>query len=293
MNNNKIPTWVLVIASVITGLIFYVFLFIMSKWFPEWTGRTFTNDWILVLVSAIPLLIVLIFILAGNISKARIAGIELEFDKHIPGSLIESFKLDEQISHDYLMKGRREELDRIIQNVALTSSHPIFLLVPLEGENYHIDFRVMRQYIYKLTEVAPIRFIVFVGGNNRFLGFTTIEIFRATFPRFGIELVIEDFENENIQRADLPTIFNRIERRTISSLLDRLIYRQWNPTWNPRRDNERIVKPTDMTRLGASDLKVNISTSPSKVYWLLMENEIAGIPVIDTGGKFVGIVTKE
>jgi len=74
--------------AVVSIILFYLLLVLFSKWFSPWTGRTLTNEWILVLISSIPLLIVLAFMLAGNISKVKIAGIELEFDRQIPDALL-------------------------------------------------------------------------------------------------------------------------------------------------------------------------------------------------------------
>jgi len=192
------------------------------------------------------------------------------------------------------MKGRREELDSIIRYVASSSKHPIFLLIPLEERDYQVNFKIMRQYIYKLAEVAPIRFIVFVGSRNRLLGYTTIEKFRATFPRFGIEIFLEDLINQRVKDAELPPIFNIFyDTESIDKYLERLVYSQWNPNRGQNSDNNKTVLPTDLTKLNASDLKTKVSASPSKVYWLLMEYNLDGIPVVDSGGKFIGIVTKE
>jgi len=46
-----------------------------------------------------------------------------------------------------------------------------------------------------------------------------------------------------------------------------LINGQWNPDQNINREGKGQVLSTDLNTLGASDQKVNISTSPSKVYW--------------------------
>jgi hypothetical protein len=295
MSQNKIPTRVLVIASIITTVIFYFFLYLASRFFPVWTGRTLTNEWIIVFISAVPILIVLAFMLAGNISKAKIAGIELEFDRQLHENLLDSFQLNEQVSNDFFIKGSEEDLERIIKDIARTFKRPIFLLVPLEGKiEFNIDFILMRRYIYRLSEVAPIQFIVFVGDHDRFLGFTTIDKFKALFPRYGLELFLEDLENERVRAADLPSVFERFdERDSISKYLHRLIYRQWNVDWNDNLRRDRFVRPADITRLGASDQKIYISTSPSKVYWYLMENNLPGIPVVNNELRFLGIVTKD
>jgi len=295
MNQQKISTKALVVSSIVAGVIFYALLYVASKWFPIWTGRTLANEWILVFISAIPLLVVLAFMLAGNIAKAKIGGIEFEFEQQIPETLLDSFQLDQNISFAYLMKGRQRELDQVISQIADSVKHPTHLVVPFGGRFSRINFRIMRQYIYKIADVAPIKYVVFTSENSRYLGHMTIEYFRAKYPRYGIELTLEDLMNEDVQSADLPPIFNRnINERSIDEYLVRLIQKQWNA--NEKNSDNQSGSPfdvyeSDLGKLGVSTQKVYVSSSPKYVYWLLLENKLDGIPVTDANEKFIGIVT--
>jgi len=56
MDQDKNRTRVLVISSIVSGIFFYVFLYILIKWFPVWTGRTLATEWILVFVPANPII---------------------------------------------------------------------------------------------------------------------------------------------------------------------------------------------------------------------------------------------
>jgi len=79
------------------------------------------------------------------------------------------------------MKEGSEELERIISGTGFqVRSIPPSCLFPYICV---LILKIMRQYIYKLSDLAPIKFIVFVGSENRFLGYTTINKFKAKFPR--------------------------------------------------------------------------------------------------------------
>jgi hypothetical protein len=295
MDQPKPPSRSFAVSAIIAGILFYGFLFVISKWFPDWTGRVITNDWTLVLIAAIPMLIVLALFLSSKISEAKFAGVELKFNTELPPSLLEAIDLDDQISRDFFRKGKQEDLDRIIRTIGESSARPMFLLVPIE--ELQIDFKVMRQYIYKLSEVAPIQYIVFVGRQRRYLGYITLEKFRAKFPRLGIELVLEDFGGNRVRRVDLPPIFNsNVTQERIEQYLDRLINAQWNPNRGNEFENDRDarrVRVSDLGRLGTSDSKVQVSSTPTNVYWFLLENDLNGIPVLNSSGEFIGLVTKE
>ena len=287
----KTPRWVFVVLATTASLLFYALLLIVSKWFPAWSGHAFQSDWALILVAAIPLIVVILFLLIENLSKAKIGDVEFEFGQTIQPSLLELPSLSDNVSRMFLAKGRREELARIIHNLGREKSQPVLLVVPLEGFELRIDFRIMREYIYKLSEVAPIKFIVFIESQRRYLGFTTVEQFRSRFPQFGIEMILEDLEDERIRPADLPLILDLNPER-IHNYLDRLIYRQWNPNWNS--ELERIqVRRGDLSRLGASDEKIDNKSSITNAYWLLAKNDWDGVPVVDEENRLIGILTRE
>ena len=111
------------------------------------------------------------------------------------------------------------------------------------------------------------------------------------FLDFGIEMILEDLEDERIRPADLPLILDLNPER-IHNYLDRLIYRQWNPNWNS--ELERIqVRRGDLSRLGASDEKIDNKSSITNAYWLLAKNDWDGVPVVDEENRLIGILTRE
>lgn len=293
-NKKNLGYIILAVFSTLACVLFYILFLFNTELLPLITKHRFASEWIYVVIAAIPLLLVLGIYFSDKISEINFGkdGLGVKLGNNLPPSLIESISLNEQVSRNYFMKGSRGELDEIIKTIGQRTILPTFLIVPLDELN--IEFKVMRQYIYKLSEVAPIRYIIFVGRNNQYLGFATFEKFKSLFPRFALEIFLDDLRDPRVERADLPLIFGNINSQEISEYLSRLVNAQWNQGRNRQNNNENSrVRSTDIGKLGASDNKVKISSSPVNVYWLLVESELEGIPVIDDDGKFIGVVTKD
>lgn len=299
-NDNKAKTSyvVLIVLSILACILFYILFLFSTEILPLITKHRFTSEWIYVFVSSIPILLILGIYFSDKISEINFGkdGVGVKLGSKLSASLIEPIDLNDQIAQNFFYKGSKSDLDRLINSIGQSSSPPIFLLVQLE--ELRIDFRLMRQYVYKLSDVAPIQYIVFVGNERRYLGYMTLDKFKSKFPRFSIELLLEDLENNKVRRADLPPIFNQNMRQsTIDEYLDRLIYAQWRSIQeNPIDDNytyPNLVHPTDLDLLGSSDIKVFMASSPVDVYWLLMESNLNGMPVVNNEGIFIGIITRE
>lgn len=283
------PSSAFVWSSIVAGLLFYGLLISASKWFPVLTGRIIENEWILVLISAIPMLIVLALFLSNRITELNIAGIGLKFKNELPESLIESVNLDEQLASTFFTKASRSALEQSLKSLAVHSSPPTILIVPIEEAN--IEFRLLRQYIFRLSDVAPIRYIVFTGSQRRYIGFATFEKFKARFPRLSLETLAYEFQDVRVSNR-IPDPFDRESLDAITRYINREVSRQWYG--NSFNENDNIsVSQLDLEKLGFSDVKVRISTNPTSVYFKLVENDLDGIPVVDRDGKFIGIVTKD
>ncbi len=290
MKQCRIPICWLIISSIIAGVLFYLILIVFSKYFPSYTGRVFSNEWILVVISAIPLLIVLAFFIISYISKAKIASIELDFDKQILGTLIENLSLDERISRDFLTKGEMKDLDCLVKDISDHNKRPIYLKINIKDRSM-IKFSSMCQYIYKLSRVAPIKFIVFLGENDHLLGFTTIDMFKAKFPSLDNELLIDGIKKEYNLYIN-SNYQNSITETKYIKRYKELIGKELNSHNNLDNDDVRIL-PSHLNKLGVLFQKVHKSESVSHVYWLLTHENLEGVPVVDYDDKFIGIVKKE
>ena len=213
MKKQDVKILILAVASVYACLFFYILYLFLNELLPLITTYRPTNEWVFVLASAIPVIIVLAFLLGGNISKVSVAGIEFEFefDKPIPDDYIElpKVKLGLEIElinpnslGEFLGKGTLDELPFFISDIRKKRIQPRILIVRLDQG---IVFQVLRQYFYALSMCSPLTYIIFLAERDRYLGFTTVEKFKMRFPRFGIELLLQDFGTYQLP-VDLTTI---------------------------------------------------------------------------------------
>ncbi len=284
MNKQKKIGVGLIVSAILAGIIFYIVLFTISKWFPVWTGRTLSNEWVLVLVSAVPLIVVVIFLIVERINKAKFRDLEFEFGETIPQNLIEPVELESELVRKYLTKGGQLELERLLRNIRGQSTQPRILIVPLDHEGRRISFVAMREYIYELSRIAPVEYVVFLDDREHYLGFITVEKFKARFPKFGIELLTDD---RKFREVNIP-LFQNINEDEWLNTVNRLIKSQWDP----ERENDR-VRIADLDKIGATDIKAYSYSPVERIYWLLVENNLIGIPIVDKGMNFVGIATQE
>jgi len=294
MNQQKTPKRIYVVFSIISALFFYLVLYLLSRWFPSWTGRTLNNEWIIVIIAAIPIFLVLVFMVVENISKAKIAGIEIEFDKVITTNLLESSEFHPDLTDNSITKGRRSDLSRSIRGLKAKSKRPRIILVPLDRQGMAINFVILRQYIYAFAEFTPLEYIVFLDQNNHYVGFTTVEKFKERFPRLTIEYLLEDLANEGIRsliHLRMPGIENAITSNAIPSCMDTMTM-IGESQWNVQR-NDPSVQVKDLERLGASTLSIQAKSKIKEVYKKIIESDYPGIPVVDNELNFIGIATQE
>ncbi len=124
----------------------------------------------------------------------------------------------------------------------------------------------------------------------------TVEQFKAKYPKFGVEILFEDFERDERTYRLLRELFHmnvpfHVLYRDVREALERVRYELVLPLWDPQRDRQEITK-RDLTRLGATRLYLQKPTVV-EAYRRMIENGLSGIPVVDERGRFLGVVTKD
>ena len=267
-------------ATILLSLTFYVSLLITVLLFPRLTGYTFQSDWVLLLVATIPIiaLVILLLIERATSVKAKFAGVEIEFQRTITEQVNQTVTLEQ----DRIAKGFTYEIRRIVQEIQDRGNTPHVLIVRIGRRNQmRIDFLALREYVYELTRVAPVEYIVFVDEFEEYLGFMPVEQFKAKYPQFGIEIMLRDFRDDNRQIRDerLFRVWERIQNELVL------------PQWDAQRDNRNITE-RDLPRLGASRLYLQNPTG-YQAYRQMVENKVSGIPVVDDRRRYLGVATKE
>ena len=269
---------------------FYITLFAVALLFPRLTGYTFQSDWSLLLVAAIPLLALVILVLVERATsvKAKFAGIEVEFQRTIAMPISQTVTLEEEL----IAKGYAYEIHRIVEEIRSGQVSPHILIVRIgrRRRQMRIKFLALRDYVYELSRVAPIEYIVFVDEDDRYLGFMTVEQFKAKYPKFGIEILLEDFERDEriyhwwrrFFRVPFPEV-----REALESVRSELVLSLWDPHQDRREITER-----DLTRLGVIRLYLQKPTVV-EAYRKMVENKVPGIPVVDERRRFLGVATKD
>ncbi len=283
-------------ATILLSLSFYISLLITVLLFPRLTGYTFQSDWALLLVATIPIIALAILLLIERATsvKAKFAGVEIEFQRTITEQINQTVTLEQ----DRIAKGFTYEIRRIVQEIQDRGNAPHVLIVRIgrRNQNIQIDFLALREYVYELTKVAPVEYIVFIDELDEYLGFMPVEQFKAKYPQFGIEIMLQDFRDDNRQNRDerLFRVWERIFRTPFIEFGDsweRVQFELVLPQWDVQRDNRRITE-RDLPRLGASRLYLQNPTG-YQAYRQMIENKVSGIPVVDDRRRFLGVATKE
>ncbi|MBI9050001.1 MAG: hypothetical protein JEZ00_11310 [Anaerolineaceae bacterium] len=288
-------------TTIFLSLTFYISLLITVLLFPRLTGYTFQSDWALLLVATIPIiaLVILLLIERATSVKAKFAGVEIEFQRTITEPVNQTVTLEQA----GIAKGFTSEISRIVQEIQDKGNAPHVLIVRIGRQNQmRIDFLALRDYVYELTRVAPVEYIVFVDEFDEYLGFMPVEQFKAKYPQFGIEIMLHDFRDDNRQIRDerLFHVLEKIFHAPFFKFRDSFEFRDsWEriqnelvlPQWDAQRDNRNITE-RDLTRLGALRLYLQNPTS-YQAYRQMVEYKVSGIPVVDDRRRFLGVATKE
>lgn len=277
-------------ATILLSATFYISLLVAALLFPRLTGYTFQSDWTLLLVATVPLLALVVLLLVERATsvKAKFAGIEVEFQRTITTPITQTVTLEE----DLIAKGYTYEIRRIVEEIQARRESPHTLIVRISRRRgqMRVEFLALRDYVYELSRIAPIEYIVFVDENDEYLGFMTVEQFKAKYPKFGIETLLEDFERDERTYRWWERFF-RVPFPEVREALERVRYELVLPLWDPQRDRREITE-RDLTRLGATRLYLQKPTVV-EAYRRMIENRVSGIPVVDERRRFLGVATKD
>lgn len=277
-------------ATLLLSATFYISLLIAALLFPRLTGYTFQSDWSLLLVATIPLLVLVVLLLIERATsvKAKFAGIEVEFQRTITTPISQTVTLEE----DLIAKGYTYEIRRISKEIQARREAPHILIVRISRRRgqMRVEFLALRDYVYELSRIAPIEYIVFIDEDDEYLGFMTVEQFKAKYPKFGVEILLEDFERDERTFRWWEKFF-RIPFPEVREALERVRYELVLPLWDPQRDHGEITE-RDLTRLGVTRLYLQNPTVIG-AYRSMIENKVPGIPVIDERRRFLGVATKD
>jgi hypothetical protein len=277
-------------ATILLSTTFYISLLIAALLFPRLTGYSFQSDWSLLLVATIPLLVLVVLLLIERATsvKAKFAGIEVEFQRTITTPISQTVTLEE----DLIAKGYTYEIRRIAEEIQARREAPHILIVRIirRRGQMRVEFLALRDYVYELSRIAPIEYIVFIDEDDEYLGFMTVEQFKAKYPKFGVEMLLEDFERDERTYRWWERFF-RIPFPEVREALERVRYELVLPLWDPQRDRREITE-RDLTRLGATRLYLQKPTV-IEAYRRMIENKAPGIPVVDERRRFLGVATKD
>lgn len=278
-------------ATILLSTTFYVSLLIAALLFPRLTGYAFQSDWALLLVATVPLLalVVLLLIERATSVKAKFAGIEVEFQRTITTPINQTITLEE----DLIAKGTTNEIRRIVEEIQARreSLHVLVVRIGRRREQGRVEFLALRDYVYELSRIAPIEYIVFINEENEYLGFMTVEQFKAKYPKFGVEILFEDFQRDERTYRWWRQFFDIMPFPDVREALKSVRYNLVLPLWDPQGDRQEITE-RDLTRLGATRLYLQKPTVV-EAYRRMIENRVSGIPVVDERRRFLGVATKD
>lgn len=297
MKKNPSMGRISLVATVLT-LVFYIGMFLVVLLVPRLTGYTFKSDTSVLIAASLPVLLLLVLILTETATsiRAKFAGVEIEIERawqstSLKGS--EAIFLEEGIP----AQKRAEE----IRKNGLTPRILVVRLVSKGG----LDFAALRDYIYTLSKVTPLQYIVFVDEENTYLGFTTVEKFKEKYPQSSLEQLLEgladrdDSDFDPDLRGTLRHLFNTNifpDSQNLRWALDRLAYRLWDPPYG----ENKWVKSTDIAKLGAEEEKLQEPSSPEtfpqtvlEAYRQMVDKNLPGIPLVTENKRFRGIIDKD
>lgn len=261
--------------TIYVSLFFYIIFFILSSLYTKLTDYHFKSDWTIIILSFVPLIILIILILLEkDFFRAKLFGkVELEFGRIFNTSTNQRFYLEK----DYISKGNEKNLHGIIKNIQETEKNYKVLIVNIDD---NIDFMILRKYIYKISEVSPLEYIVFLEDSGKYLGFLTVNDYKSKFPKYSLEYLSDDLkENDEIHLAErLSGFMNELE-----ILYDSILRSYW--------DGNRIRK-RDLYKFGIKKAYLE-EANVRKAYKTMIENNVPGVPVLNKNKEFEGIVTKE
>lgn len=277
-------------ATIVLSICFYLCLLAITSVFPRLTGYSFRSDWALLVVATSPLLALLLLLLVERATsvKAKFAGIEVEFQRTITTPISQTVTIEE----DTITKGASFELHRILEDIRARQDVTQILVCKIRGgrSDRSLEFLPLRNYVYELSRIAPLRFIVFVDENDRYLAFMSVQKFKSKYPKFAIESLLEDINRSGGSRTMWEGLFG-FPLVQVDEVLDRVRSELVIPMWDRSRERPQITE-RDLDRLGAIRLHIQ-NPEVLEAFQKMREHRVAGIPVVDDKRKFIGVATEE
>ncbi len=267
---------------------FYISLIATTFLFPRLTGYTFRSDWALLVVATSPIIGLLLLLLIEHATsvKAKFGGIELEFQRTITASISQTVTVEDEM----VTKGGEFELKRVLEDIRAKQELTQILVVRIRTQGQsRVEFLPLRDYVFQVSKIAPLKFIVFVDSHDRYLAFMTVDKFKSKYPKFEIESLLEALERdvgiemwERIFGFPFPDVHERLER---------VRWELVKPMWDSTRERPWITE-RDLDRLGGIRLSL-LKPTVGEAYRRMLDHKLAGIPVVDENQKFLGVATRD
>ncbi|MFC2064156.1 CBS domain-containing protein [Chloroflexota bacterium] len=296
-------------GSIFLIIIFYINILLFTKQFPKWTGYEFINDWSLILVAAVPIIVFGMLLAIEKISRftAKVGGIEIGLEKAGISNLFESPEI--QYSElEEVFKQKLSDLQEIRKGITITDRPPRILVV--QFKHLVINFIILRHYIYELSKIAPLEYIVFIDESKKFIGFTTVQNFKERYPKFNLEILLDDFpiypmSNQGERYFKYwEKIINfkdlKKERQNLNQIRIKLLLSQWNPyvlheqvEGDTLHESHFTIKYENIGNLHLNKNRINDTATAIKAYQKMVDEGFMGIPIVSDKNEYLGIVTKE
>lgn len=267
---------------------------IISALLPGALKRPIEDDWVFLAIALAPALLVLLKLLIDKIKTLRTGngGLEIEFVSP-DGPQTGAFTIPARdLDRIWVQKGPLRNLTRLIEQIRQSPEPTKTMIVKVEGgDNSTIDFVALRLYIFKLSELAGLEFVVFVEGNNKFIAFQTAKDFKRKFPLLPLEDLLVDIQE--MRSAEFPPFFDELrfffresQRPETREYLQREVLRKY---WDL---DSRSVFQHDLARLGAQKVFFR-NNDYHNAYQVMLARQLPALPMVNDKDQFIGIVTKE
>jgi len=174
-------------AAILLSTTFFVILFVMALLFPGMTGYSFKSDWALLLVATIPLLALIALILINKYQSLRLEGAGFKFE--FSGAIMAPEAVPTQELH-ITLEEKSIEITLAQMKAGAMTSEARSLVVRIEAQ-MSLEFSVLQKHVREISTMVPIRYIIFINGERRYLGFIPLENFMTALPVGSLQQVTE------------------------------------------------------------------------------------------------------
>jgi hypothetical protein len=269
----------MVLATLALSAVFFATLLVQTLWLPQVMGRPLVVDWPSVITALVPVAILLVLILVTQSSSvsATIGGLKLQFVRGIPHSSTNTLSL----TGSGIEKGSLDDLVFMVEQIRQRGETPRILTVRMRSR---VDFMALREYVFQLSGVAPLRYVVFLADDERYLAYMEVDHFKEKYPRHAIELLLNDSSESSPLGQEYQQLLNGDHEELRRRVRTRILSLYWRP-------DDSAITESDLPRLGANKDKL-VAPSATEAYIHLLRTNVAGVPVVNRRGQFVGIADR-